>query len=208
MTNNYTWNERYRSDRYGLEQKSSFRYFQMYLKEHKPRNLKEFHNKLSDRLSTEEPGKRVPSYQTIRDYSHKWKWNPRAEAYDDYIQNTDDEELKAIFKEIKKETLQNSKSRIQHQNELFNEIMDNEDLTTKEKIYAGARNSEAYNNEIKSVNEVYNEGKDIQEIDADLSTNSVVDIQPKSVFEELEELDAELSAVYDDGETKQDQEKQ
>ena len=115
MSNDYTWNERYRSDRYGLEQKSSFNYFQMYLKEPKPRNLKQFHDTLSDKLSTESPNKRVPSYQSIRDYSHKWKWNKRAEAYDSYIQNSEDEELRALFKEIKKESIQHSKDRINYQ---------------------------------------------------------------------------------------------
>lgn len=207
MSEDYTWNERYKSDRYGLEQKSSFKYFRMYLKEPKPRNIKEFHTKLSEILS-EKGAKKVPSYKSILDYSHKWKWNARAEAYDTYIQNTEDEELKSLFKEIKRNSLQNSKSRLQYQNQLLEEIQSSEDLTTKEKIYASARNSEAYNNEIKSINEVYNEGKDIQEIDADLSTNNIVDIQPKSVFEELEELDAELGAVYDNGETKQSQDKQ
>lgn len=207
MSEDYTWNERYKSDRYGLEQKSSFKYFRMYLKEPKPRNIKEFHTKLSEILS-EKGAKKIPSYKSILDYSHKWKWNARAEAYDTYIQNTEDEELKSLFKEIKRNSLQNSKSRLQYQNQLLEEIQSSEDLTTKEKIYASARNSEAYNNEIKSINEVYNEGKDIQEIDADLSTNNIVDIQPKSVFEELEELDAELGAVYDNGETKQSQDKQ
>lgn len=207
MSEDYTWNERYKSDRYGLEQKSSFKYFRMYLKEPKPRNIKEFHTKLSEILS-EKGAKKVPTYKSILDYSHKWKWNARAEAYDTYIQNTEDEELKSLFKEIKRNSLQNSKSRLQYQNQLLEEIQSSEDLTTKEKIYASARNSEAYNNEIKSINEVYNEGKDIQEIDADLSTNNIVDIQPKSVFEELEELDAELGAVYDNGETKQSQDKQ
>ena len=207
MSEDYTWNERYKNDRYGLEQKSSFKYFRMYLKEPKPRNIKEFHTKLSEILS-EKGAKKVPTYKSILDYSHKWKWNARAEAYDTYIQNTEDEELKSLFKEIKRNSLQNSKSRLQYQNQLLEEIQSSEDLTTKEKIYASARNSEAYNNEIKSINEVYNEGKDIQEIDADLSTNNIVDIQPKSVFEELEELDAELGAVYDNGETKQSQDKQ
>lgn len=201
MTNEYTWNERYTSNKYGLEQKSSFKYFQMYLKEPKPRNLKEFHGKLSDNLSTKGK-KKVPTYKTIRDYSHKWKWNARADAYDQYIQSTEDEELKAIFKDIKKTSLNKSKSRLSYQDELLEKIQDDDGLTTKDKIYASARNSEAYNNEIKSIMELYNEGKTVQEIEAEVSSTNIVEVEPKSVFEEMEELDKELESVYADRETK------
>lgn len=199
MSNNYTWNERYRSDKYGLEQKSSYNYFREYLKESKPRNLKEFHDKLSDKLSAENPNKKIPTYKSIRDYSHKWKWNKRAEAYDNYIDNTEDEELKSLFKEIKRNSLQNLKNRINYQNNMLVEIQNDNTLTAKDKIYASARNSEAYNNEIRSINEVYNEGKEIKEVDADVNTNSIVEVERKSVFEEIKELDTELNSIYEDG---------
>ena len=199
MNNQYTWNERYRSDKYGLEQKSSYEYFREYLKESKPRNLKEFHDKLSDKLSADNPNKKIPTYKSIRDYSHKWKWNARAEAYDNYINNTEDEELKSLFKEIKRDSLNNSRERINYQNQLLEEIKANNTLDTKDKIYASARNSEAYNNEIRSINEVYNEGKEVKEIDADVSTSNVVEVESKSVFEEIKELDTELNSIYEDG---------
>ena len=201
MNTRYVWNERYENEKYGLEQKSSFNYFQMYLKEPKPRNLKEFHSKLSDILSAN-GRKKIPTYDTIRDYSHKWKWNKRAEAYDEYIQNAEDEELKSLFKEIKKENMQNTRNRLNYQNDLLTEIKTSEELTTKDKAYASARNSEAYNNEIRSLTELYNEGKEVQEIDADLSTSNIVEVQGKSVFEELKELDDELGAVYEDRQDK------
>ena len=201
MKEEYTWNERYNNDKYGLEQKSSFNYFQMYLKEPKPRNLKEFHGKLSDILSAK-GRKKIPTYDTIRDYSHKWKWNKRAEAYDQYIQNTEDEELKNLFKEIKKENMKNSKERLNYQNDLLNEIKTSDELTTKDKAYASARNSEAYNNEIRSLTELYNDGKEVQEIDADLSTSNFVEVKEKSIFEEIKDLDEELSEVYEDNQDK------
>ena len=179
MSTHYQWNERYNNDRYGLEQKSSFKYFQMYLREPKPRNLKEFHKRLSEYLS-EKGLKKIPTYKSICDYSHKWKWNKRAEAYDQYIQNKEDEELKALFHDIKKENLNN-------------------------KAYASARNSEAYNNEIRSLTELYNDGKDVQEIEADFSASSIVEVKEKSVFEELKELDNELESVYADKSDKQGQ---
>ena len=199
MSNNYTWNERYRSDKYGLEQKSSYNYFREYMKESKPRNLKEFHDKLSDKLSAENPNKKIPTYKSIRDYSHKWKWNKRAEAYDNYIDNTEDEDLKSLYKEIKRNSLQNLKNRINYQNNMLVEIQKDNTLTAKDKIYASARNSEAYNNEIRSINEVYNEGKEIKEVDADVNTNSIVEVERKSVFEEIKELDTELNSIYEDG---------
>ena len=201
MNTRYVWNERYENDKYGLEQKSSFNYFQMYLKEPKPRNLKEFHGKLSEILSAK-GRKKIHTYDTLRDYSHKWKWNKRAEAYDHYIQDVEDEELKSLFKEIKKENMENSRDRLNYQNDLLDEIKTSDDLTTKDKAYASARNSEAYNNEIRSLTELYNEGKDVQEIDADVSTSNTVEIQEKSVFEEIKELDDELGAVYEDREDK------
>ena len=45
---------------------------------------------------------------------------------------------------------------------------------------------------------MYNDGKDVQEIDADVSTSSTVEVQEKSVFEEIKELDDELGEVYED----------
>ena len=201
MKEQYTWNERYNNDKYGLEQKSSFNYFQMYLKEPKPRNLKEFHGKLSDILSAKDR-KKIPTYDTIRDYSHKWKWNKRAEAYDQYIQNTEDEELKALFKDIKKENLKEARTRLKYQNDLLKDIQTDNGLTVKDKTYASARNSEAYNNEIRSLTELYNDGKEVQEIEADLSTSSTIEVQPKSVFEEIQELDKELESVYADKQDK------
>ena len=202
MTNQYQWNERYNNEKYGLEQKSSFNYFQMYLKEPKPRNLKEFHTKLSELLS-ENGRKKIPTYKSLCDYSHKWKWNKRAEAYDRYIENSEEEELKRLFKDIKRENLENSRDRLNYQNDLLDEIKTSDDLTTKDKAYASARNSEAYNNEIRSLTELYNEGKDVQEIEADVSTASVIEVDKKSVFEEIKELDAELESVYEDREDKQ-----
>lgn len=201
MTDNDIWSERYTNDKYGLEQKSSFNYFQEYLKEPKPRNLKEFHKKLSEILS--EKGKqKLPTYKTLCDYSHKWKWNKRAEAYDSYIQNKDDEELKEKFKEIKKANIERTGLRLKLQDELLEQIQNDDELTTKDKIYASARNSEAYNNEIRSLTELYNDGKDIQEIEADLQTNSILEVEPKSVFDEIQELDKELESIYEDNETK------
>ena len=85
----------------------------------------------------------------------------------------------------------------------MDEIKTSDDLTTKDKAYASARNSEAYNNEIRSLTELYNEGKDVQEIEADVSTASVIEVEKKSVFEEIKELDAELESVYEDREDKQ-----
>lgn len=197
MSTHYQWNERYNNDKYGLEQKSSFKYFQMYLKEPKPRNLKEFHKRLSEILS-ENGLKKIPTYKSICDYSHKWKWNKRAEAYDQYIQNKEDEELKALFHDIKKENLNKARTRLKYQNDLLKQIQSDNDLTVKDKTYASARNSEAYNNEIRSLTELYNDGKDVQEIEADLSTSSTVEVKEKSIFEEMEELDKELGEVYAD----------
>ena len=202
MNTQYVWNERYENEKYGLEQKSSFKYFQEYLKEPKPRNLKEFHSKLSDKLS-ENGRKKIPTYKSLCDYSHKWKWNKRAEAYDSYIQNAEDEEMRELFKDIKRENMENARSRLNYQNQLLNDIKADEDLTTKDKAYASARNSEAYNNEIRSLTELYNEGKEVQEIEADVNTSNSIEVKPKSVFEELNELDNELSEVYADNEDKQ-----
>ena len=149
--------------------------------------------------------KKIPTYKTICDYSHKWKWNKRAEAYDQYIQNKEDEELKALFQDIKKENLNKARTRLKYQNDLLTKIQFDKDLTVKDKTYASARNSEAYNNEIRSLTELYNDGKDVQEIEADLSTSSIVEVKEKSVFEELQELDNELESVYADRQDKQGQ---
>lgn len=198
MTNEYVFNDRYNSIKYGLEQKSSYNYFRMYLQEPKPRNLKEFHKHLSEKISEKNPRKRVPSYQTIYDYSHKWCWNPRAEAYDKFMEQAEDEELRELYRTIRKDSLRNGRARLEYQNKLLHDLESNVEFTAKDKIYASARNSEAYHNEIASINSMYNEGKTVQELEADVRSDNRLDFPVKSVFDELRDLDKELESVYDD----------
>lgn len=159
------WSCPYNDEKYGEEQGSSFKYFKEFLKCPKPRSLVDFHKHLSNILSNM-GRKRLPTYDTIREYSAKWKWFMRAEAYDKYIQDVEDEEMRQTIRDIRNNAIQAMNDRIKFQNNLRLQIEQDTTMTTNQKVYGANKNSEALKNEITSFNELINEGR--TKLDADI----------------------------------------
>ena len=147
-----------------------------------PRTLVNFHKHLSKILS-KQGKKRIPTYQTICEYSAKWKWMMRAEAYDNWKRDVDDEALRNEIRQIREEAIRGMKDRIQFQNKLRKELEDDMVMNTNQKVYGANKNSEALRNEIASFNELVNEGQTNINmdavIDADIETSSEITVEDR-----------------------------
>ena len=200
------WEERYTDERYGLEQKSSFRYFQKYIQQPYPRSIK----KLSEDLAVElADRKRPPSYKTLINFSYKWKWKKRAQAYDDYLKQL---HFKAKEKEVmewESEQLKISRQRINvhtdtlekiHNAPTENKYNENGDLVERgfplqKKAYAESENQRAYNESLDSVYKLLyggvikteNTNKTDMTVDADVKQ----EIKEHKTIEELNEENKE-----------------
>lgn len=156
------WEERYTDERYGLEQKSSFNYFQKYIQQPYPRSIKKLSEDLAEELADK---KRPPSYKTLLNFSHKWKWKKREQAYDEHLKQL---HFKAKEKEVmewESEQLKISKQRINvhtdtlekiHKAPTENKYNANGDLVEQgfplqKKAYAESENQRAYNESLDSV---------------------------------------------------------
>ena len=187
------WTSPYNDTKYGEEQGSSFKYFKEFIKMESPRDLVSFHEHISNILSNK-GRKRLPTYQTIREYSAKWKWFKRAEAYDNWKKDVDDQAMKEEIRKIRESRILASKKRMQYQDQLFDELMQDREMATNQKVYGASKNSEAIRNETASFNEIVNEGQTniSMDLDADVKTENSSEIKLKKIEEmkkRMEEMD-------------------
>lgn len=176
------WTSPYHDPKYGEEKGASWKYFQEFIKMDSPRTLVGFHEELSRKLSRQGK-KRIPSYKTLSEYSSAWKWFMRAEAYDNWKRDVDDEALRNEIRQIREEAIRGMKDRIQFQNKLRKELEDDMVMNTNQKVYGANKNSEALRNEIASFNELVNEGQTNINmdavIDADIETSSEITVEDR-----------------------------
>ena len=68
------------------ETNRQFQYFQQYLLQDGRRSVRRLHEDLekSNKKSNKMSSKKIPKYETLRNYCHKFNWVERAEAYDEY----------------------------------------------------------------------------------------------------------------------------
>lgn len=103
------WNTLYTDEKYGIERKSSFNYFQRYLKQNHPRKITVLYDEICAEISKKNnincpkdcdefcinknhdycpknfnPKKPI-KIETLYDYSRKWKWKKREKKYDEYL---------------------------------------------------------------------------------------------------------------------------
>jgi len=154
------WDERYCDEKYGLERPASFEYFCQYLQQSYPRSIKALWQELSDNQSNNKSNKRIPSYKTLREYSAKWKWTKRAEAYDEYLKNL---HFKTKEKEVmawESEQLEYARERAKYHLDTMQKIHNasNEDFPLTKKPYAEEANERAYNQSIESVYKILHGG--------------------------------------------------
>ena len=176
------WTDRYTDEKYGEEKGASFKYFKEFIKMDSPRTLVSFHKHLSKILS-KKGRKRIPTYETICEYSAKWKWMMRAEAYDNWLRDVEDQALKEEIRQIREEAIRVMRDRIQFQNQLREEIESDDLMTTNQKVYGANKNSEALRNEIASLNELVNEGQTNLNVDAsveaEIETNEQITVEDR-----------------------------
>lgn len=171
------WTAPYHDEKYGKELGASWKYFQEFIKLPTPRTLVHFHEVLANNLANS-GRKRIPSYEKIREYSAKWKWLHRAEAYDNWKRDVDDEALKEEIRQIREDRIRASRKRMQYQDQLFDDLMQDNEMATNQKVYGASKNSEAIRNETASFNEIVNEGQ--TNINMDLDADVTADVQSEN----------------------------
>lgn len=189
-TDKTLWTDKYHDEKYGEEVGASFKYFQEFIKMPRPRTLVGFHEELSKILS-KNGRKRIPSYNTIMEYSAKWKWTMRSKAYDEYMQHLHDEELAEEIKQIREERIHMQKVRMKMQDKLLHQLMNDDEMATNQKIYGASKNSEAIRNETASLNEIINEGATVVDavVDADVKQEQSSEIKLKKIEEMQKQMD-------------------
>ena len=178
------WTDKYNDEKYGEELGASFKYFKEFIKMPSPRTLVGFHEELANKLANN-GRKRIPSYQKIREYSAKWKWMKRSQAYDEYMNRLHDEELAEEIKQIREERIHMQKVRMKMQDKLLHQLMNDDEMATNQKIYGASKNSEAIRNETASLNEIINEGATVLDatLDADVTQESSAEVKLKKIDE-------------------------
>lgn len=149
------WDERYVDEKHGLERRSAFIYFKMFLELGKARTLV----KLSHKVSHNYVGKKPPSYDTLRKYSEKWKWYPRARAYDEYNDEIATIELQEEIKELKLDRIKNLKKRAKTNDSVYESTANDYELNYKQMNEALEKNNRSNDLIIKGINELENGGK-------------------------------------------------
>lgn len=200
------WTSPYNDTKYGEEQGSSFKYFKEFIKMESPRDLVSFHEHISKILS-KKGRKRLPSYQTIGEYSAKWKWFKRAEAYDNWKRDVDDHALKEEIRKIRESRILASKKRMKYQDQLFDELMKDMEMATNQKVYGASKNSEAIRNETASFNEIVNEGQTKIDATVDADVKQEIEQESKSTVTIYDVVDNQLE-IDDDESSTEDIEKQ
>lgn len=185
------WTDKYIDEKYGEELGASFKYFKEFIKMPSPRTLVGFHEELANKLANN-GRKRIPSYQKIREYSAKWKWMKRSQAYDEYMNRLHDEELAEEIKKIREERIHMQKVRMKMQDKLLHQLMNDDEMATNQKIYGASKNSEAIRNETASLNEIINEGATVLDATVDADVKEEIQSENKTTATIYDMVDTQL----------------
>lgn len=149
------WEERYESEKYGLEAPATFKYFQKFLKLGKTRNLK----KLSNKLSNKSVSKRPPKYETLREYAAKWKWYDRAKEYDNYQDDLQKLTVEQLVNDFQISELKKCKSRIKSNHKESKKLDKSVWVDEDKKAYAKAKHDESYMKLTNTFYQIANNGR-------------------------------------------------
>ena len=185
------WTSPYNDEKYGIEKGASFKYFKEFIKMESPRTLVSFHEFLTKKM-TKAGRQRKPSLEIIYEYSSKWNWMMRAEAYDNWKRDVDDQALKEEIRKIRESRILASKKRMKYQDQLFDELMNDMEMATNQKVYGASKNSEAIRNETASFNEIVNEGKTKLDANVDADVKQEIEQENKTTMTIFDIVDKEL----------------
>lgn len=177
------WDERYIDEKYGLEKRSAFIYFKMFLELGKARTLL----KLSKKVSKNFVGKKPPKYSTLQEYSAKWKWYSRAKAYDEYNDEIATIELQEELKELKLDRIKNLKKRAKTNDNVYENTANDYELNYKQMNEALEKNNRSNDLIIKGINELENGGKKQPETVVNNTVENKILNKQETNFESSEE---------------------
>lgn len=189
------WTDRYHDEKYGEELNTSFKYFQEFIKMDTPRDLVSFHEHISKILS-KKGRKRIPTYQTIGEYSAKWKWFKRAEAYDTWKRDVDDERDREEQRRIRRKAIAQCEYSFDLSHELDKRLKKDTEMNTNQKIYGFAKNKEGFRNTSQAFNELINEGR--TKVDANVDAEVQKEVSSEVKLKKIEEMQKRMKEMeYD-----------
>ena len=151
------WDTRYEDERWGLETKASFNYFQQYLKQDYPRTIKQLHDDIKSKILQENQlknqKKKVIKIETLYNYSLKWKWKRRERLYDEHLKNLHFSMKEKEVMDWESEQLKLAKQRSNFHNDTLQNIHNasNDEMSLQEKVFAEGRNQDSYNRSIDGI---------------------------------------------------------
>ena len=171
------WTQPYNDEKYGEEKGASFKYFKEFIKQKNPRTIVHFHKVLTKKM-TKQGRKRKPSLEILYEYSSKWNWMMRAEAYDNWKRDVDDEDDRENQRRIRRKAIAYCEESFDLSHELDMELKANDEMNTNQKIYGFAKNKEGYKNTAQAFNELINEGQ--TKIDATVDADMKADVKSEN----------------------------
>ena len=193
MKDNKIWNKRYNSSKWGLERPISFQYFQIYLHMEKPRSIKKLHELINKSRVSENKSK--IKIDTLYNYSHKWNWKERIEAYDNHIKRLVYEKNKRKLIKWETEQLDKAMGRVDIINNEFERIKSDDSLNIIEEINIALKNQTTYGKAIDDVFKIVNKG--VLQISNNTTLNSNINqCNYPNNKKTLEELDKEYEERF------------
>lgn len=177
------WDERYVDDKYGLEKRSAFIYFKMFLELGKARTLV----KLSRKVSRDFVGKKPPKYRTLQEYSVKWKWYPRAKAYDEYNDEIATIELQEEIKKLKLDRIKNLQERALKNDKVYSSTIKDYELDSKALNEALEKNNKSNDIIIKGINELQGKKQPETVVNANTTVENTILNKQETNFKSSEE---------------------
>ena len=183
------WEERYNDEKWGLETPASFRYFQMYLEQPFPRSIKVLCEQVNSQQKSQ--NKSQTKLRTFYDYSRKWKWLERAEAYDEYLKDLHFKTKEMEVMAWESEQLRVARERLKLHGETLEEIHNADDdlFPLTKKAYAEEANERSYNQALEAVYKLLYGGviksENINRSDVDLKADVKEDVKVTKSIDEL-----------------------
>ena len=187
------WNKKYNSNKWGLERPISFQYFQIYLHMEKPRSIKKLLEMINKKRVSKNKSK--IKIDTLYNYSHKWNWKERIEAYDNHIKRLVYEKNKRKLIKWEIEQLDKAMERVDIINDEFERIKSDDSLNIIEEINIALKNQTTYGKAIDNVFKIINKG--VLQISNNTTLNSNINqCNYPNNKKTLEELDKEYEERF------------
>lgn len=190
------WEERYNDEKWGLETPASFRYFQMYLEQPFPRSIKVLCGQVNSQQKSQ--NKSQTKLRTFYDYSRKWKWLERAEAYDKYLIDLHFKTKEMEVMAWESEELKVARERVKLHSDTLNKIhyADEDLFPLTKKAYAEETNERAYNQALEAVYKLLYGGVIKTENTNRTDMNLGADVEVKTPLAKAEELILKADKKY------------